>query len=307
MENNQQFGRIGVNSTSLTLGIVGVVVGVVALLGCWIPVLSGIVIPSGIIGFLLAMAGVGFACFKRFRSIELPILASVLCIIAISISAYSSYEVKRAQAKEEARERQKEVEKAQFQAEERQREVEQAVRDRQQQKAELKARLIQQSNLIQTDELVIPELQGNFNEISAKYEEYQAHPNYLTNSVYKNLKAQIAIWQSERFAYAQSMNVQAYPNGSVFNNHDGAANSRQAFSSAIAASNQDSRSKVYELDIAISNGLKQLKEIVAGCDNWQRERYNEAQSKLEAAQSKVDADKSEMGRLQSQFEALADN
>ena len=55
---NQSAILVTSNSISLTLGIIGVVIGVLALLAGWIPFLGLAVIPNAIIGLVLSVAGV---------------------------------------------------------------------------------------------------------------------------------------------------------------------------------------------------------------------------------------------------------
>jgi hypothetical protein len=87
------------NTVSLTLGIIGTIIGVLALLGAWIPALGLATVPYSIIGICLSGVGIGYALLKNCRAIELPILGVLICITAITISITSTYLAAAAAAK----------------------------------------------------------------------------------------------------------------------------------------------------------------------------------------------------------------
>lgn len=70
------------NTTSLTLGIISVVIGVIALLFGWVPFLGLLAIPVALIGGLLAGLGLVIALFKGFRGIGMPLLGAAICVAA---------------------------------------------------------------------------------------------------------------------------------------------------------------------------------------------------------------------------------
>jgi len=70
------------NTTSLTLGIISVVIGVLALLFGWVPFLGLLAIPVAVIGSLLAGLGLVIALFKGFRGAGMPLLGAAICVAA---------------------------------------------------------------------------------------------------------------------------------------------------------------------------------------------------------------------------------
>ena len=70
------------NTASLTLGIISVVTGVLALLFGWVPFLGLLAIPIALIGGLLAGLGLVISLFKGFRGIGMPLLGAAICVAA---------------------------------------------------------------------------------------------------------------------------------------------------------------------------------------------------------------------------------
>lgn len=70
------------NTASLTLGIISVVTGVLALLFGWVPFLGLLAIPVALIGGLLAGLGLVIALFNGFRGIGMPLLGAAICVAA---------------------------------------------------------------------------------------------------------------------------------------------------------------------------------------------------------------------------------
>ena len=70
------------NTASVTLGIISVVCGALALIGGWVPVLGLLVIPVAIVGGLFAGLGLIIALFKGFRGAGMPILGGAICFVA---------------------------------------------------------------------------------------------------------------------------------------------------------------------------------------------------------------------------------
>ena len=70
------------NTASLTLGIISVVTGVLALLFGWVPFLGFLAIPIALIGGLLAGLGLVISLFKGFRGIGMPLLGAAICVAA---------------------------------------------------------------------------------------------------------------------------------------------------------------------------------------------------------------------------------
>ncbi len=67
------------NTASVTLGIISVVCGALAMLGGWVPVLGLLAIPVALIGGLFAGLGLIISLFKGFRGASMPILGGAIC------------------------------------------------------------------------------------------------------------------------------------------------------------------------------------------------------------------------------------
>jgi len=78
------------NTASLTLGIIGLVVGVLSLLVGWVPFLGLVAIPVAVIGLILAGVGILIAVFKGFRGIGMPLLAAGICIAGLIVPLLST-------------------------------------------------------------------------------------------------------------------------------------------------------------------------------------------------------------------------
>ncbi len=72
------------NGAAFGLGIAAIILGVIALLVCWIPLVNIISVPIAGLGLLLALIGGFFALTTKFRGIGMPIAGAVTCIVAIS-------------------------------------------------------------------------------------------------------------------------------------------------------------------------------------------------------------------------------
>jgi hypothetical protein len=78
------------NTGALTMGIISIVVGVLALLFGWIPFLGLLAIPVALIGLLLAGIGIVLALVKKTKGILLPLLGAGISSIALIISMLST-------------------------------------------------------------------------------------------------------------------------------------------------------------------------------------------------------------------------
>lgn len=78
------------NTPALTMGIISIVLGVLAMLVGWIPFLGLIAIPVAAIGAFLAFIGLVLALVKKFKGIGMPLLGGIICFIAIVISIGST-------------------------------------------------------------------------------------------------------------------------------------------------------------------------------------------------------------------------
>ena len=73
------------NAAALTLGIIATVIGSLAFLFSWIPVLGLVAIPFALVGLLLAFIGLVVSLATGFRSIAMPIVAGLICILAMIV------------------------------------------------------------------------------------------------------------------------------------------------------------------------------------------------------------------------------
>ena len=78
------------NTASLTLGIIAIVVGVLALLFGWVPFVGLLAVPIALIGGLLALLGIVIAMFKGFRGLGMPLLGAVICFCALILPILST-------------------------------------------------------------------------------------------------------------------------------------------------------------------------------------------------------------------------
>ena len=78
------------NTLSLTLGIISVVVGALALLLGWVPYIGLLAVPFAMIGALFASIGVVIGLLKRLNGLGMPMLGGALCIGAVYLSVLST-------------------------------------------------------------------------------------------------------------------------------------------------------------------------------------------------------------------------
>jgi hypothetical protein len=169
------------NVISLTLGIIGVVVGVLALLSGWIPYLGLATIPIAIIGFLLSGMGVGFACFKKFNSIELPILGCLICVGAILLPIFSSYLARAAEARQQAALAQEQKARAEIEAKA-------AAEARKNEIAGLESKIPSLQSALTNEEQAVQIVQTNFDSVQSAYNDFMATRPFLTNDIYIKIK-----------------------------------------------------------------------------------------------------------------------
>lgn len=78
------------NTASLSLGLMSMTIGVLALLFGWVPFLGLFVIPVALIGGALAALGFLIALFKGFRGAGMPILGGIICVVALVLPVLST-------------------------------------------------------------------------------------------------------------------------------------------------------------------------------------------------------------------------
>ena len=74
---------------ALALGIISVIVGALALLFCWIPLVGLLVIPFAVIGGALGLVGFVIGLITRRKAFGIPITGVVLCAISAFLPAYT--------------------------------------------------------------------------------------------------------------------------------------------------------------------------------------------------------------------------
>lgn len=78
------------NTSSLTLGMVAVILGSLTFFIGWIPFLGLLAVPVAVIGLVLAGIGLLAAILGGFRGFGMPLLGVLICIMSISISVTST-------------------------------------------------------------------------------------------------------------------------------------------------------------------------------------------------------------------------
>ena len=75
---------------SSPLGIAALVIGILACLTCWIPVIGLLTIPLSLIGILLALIGLIMAAVSKKTGFVFPISGGLVCVIAIAIAVVTT-------------------------------------------------------------------------------------------------------------------------------------------------------------------------------------------------------------------------
>ena len=75
---------------SSPLGIAALVMGILACLTCWIPVIGLLTIPLSLIGLLLALIGLIMAAVSKKTGFVFPISGGLVCVIAIAIAVLTT-------------------------------------------------------------------------------------------------------------------------------------------------------------------------------------------------------------------------
>jgi hypothetical protein len=197
------------NTVSLTLGIIGTIIGVLALLGAWIPALGLATVPYSIIGICLSSVGIGYALLKNYKAIELPILGALICITAITISITSTYLAAAAAAKAvkmAAEKAQKyAVEKNKQAAEEREVQLQIQRQNKQNKISELQSEIPKLEIQCTVAEKSLEMAQNNLDSEKSDYQSFIMDRPYLTNEVYVSICRDITApypvktrWQIEK-------------------------------------------------------------------------------------------------------------
>lgn len=69
-----------------SLGVASVIMGTLAFLICWIPLLNLVGLPLSAIGLILGVVGIAVAVSRRGSGIGLPIAGSAICALAIAVT-----------------------------------------------------------------------------------------------------------------------------------------------------------------------------------------------------------------------------
>jgi len=309
------------NPVSLSLGIVGMVIGVLGIIAFWVPPMASAAVPIGVVGFILSIVGVGFACVKEFRSIEMPILGGVLCIAAIGLSAYSTIHAaslaKQRQAaiaagrenREEAA-REAGVEKAAFNAEQQHNRAER-----------WKSQLADLQTSLPDKQAAVTAAQTNFDAVQASYNSFMAAQPWRTNAAILNLEGRLASAINERNSYAQSVGTMArdagnanratyaldhdpnphpYPNPYAVSK-DGATGARQAQMAADQSGIQNANQMVASLNQQIPQLQAQLNNTMLAIKKFQDDKLAKAQGELNAATQDLQSTQQRIKQLTDQL------
>jgi hypothetical protein len=306
------------NVVSLTLGIIGVVIGVLALLSGWIPYLGLVAIPIAIIGFLLSGMGVGFACFKKFKSIELPILGCLLCIIAISLSIFTTYQAHAAIARQQAALAQEQREKAE--AEEKAK-AKAAMEARRNQIASLETEIATLQINVTNEEQNVEEAQKQVDQAKVKYDQFMAAQPLLTNAVYLKIKKDIpfrtgliASQQQTRKFLEEEVNKPYSPQTWVEDYHgvNGTsghwvgstpaewAEQKQVIGNRLA----DAENNLANAHAQINADQQALEKMENDVDEFQANKVHDAESLLNAAKSHLTETQSSLAAAKSHLETI---
>lgn len=86
MTDNTNTVRVDIKPRGSSLGIASLVLGILAFLICWIPLLGIIGFPLGVLGLLLGAVGLVIALVRRGASIGFPIAGIAVCALATLIT-----------------------------------------------------------------------------------------------------------------------------------------------------------------------------------------------------------------------------
>lgn len=78
------------NSASFILGIVGVVMGAIALVFGWMPYLGLLSIPVAVIGGVFAFIGLVISLFKHLQGLGVPVIGLCVCVVAVLVPIFST-------------------------------------------------------------------------------------------------------------------------------------------------------------------------------------------------------------------------
>jgi hypothetical protein len=298
------------NSISLTLGIIGVVLGVVALLGAWVPVIGLAIIPASVIGFLLSLAGVIFACFKKYKSIGLSILGCILCVTAITLSICSTYAAakavqraaKMAQDEERRQEQAAELERQQAAAKE--------AKDRADEIVSLKSELVGLNNELPAMQIAFDKSSSNRESVQAQYEKFMSEKPYLTNVVYLKIQHQLNLYEQQKYANEQSIaSIRSSLNGTA-NTYNRSTASTAGPAMAALRNQQEQNLQVAEQNVEIlSQNIEtasgQLQDIVDTANKFQDDKFQKANQEYQSAadalnglKGKIESEKTQISTLQ---------
>jgi hypothetical protein len=275
-------------------------------------------IPISAIGFILSAIGLGFACFKKFKSAELPILGCVLCIGAISLSIISTHLAAAAIA------RQADAEKEQAERDEKAREDalnQGRIQEAEQRKKEVEnlgLQLISLNNDFANQQEIVSQAQTNYDFIKSNHDVFISTEPYETNVVYIKYKkdfnfrtALIAAKEEAVENLENQVEINSRPAqptmeilGGKWTQVGGDDTSRKALYEAckkyLATAIQD-RQKNYD---QIGIDKSQLEQIVQSVTRFQENKLNESMNTLEEAKANLERTKSRIENVKSEINGL---
>jgi hypothetical protein len=78
--------NVGMSKGASGLGVAALVIGIIALLLCWIPFVGMLSVPFSIIGLLLAGIGFIISLAGGRSSVGMPVAGGIICLLAIAIA-----------------------------------------------------------------------------------------------------------------------------------------------------------------------------------------------------------------------------
>lgn len=291
------------NTTCLTLGIIGTVIGTLALLVSWVPFLGLPAVPVGIIGAILSCVGIGIAAVKKSRGYELPALGALLCICAVSISLVSSHLANVALQNK----------MAQIAKEQQDREVAEAIEKAELRAQELQQAAIEKTNLINTLNAQINQLsldftnaqtdlqdaQADYATATAGYENFIQSKPYLTNAVYVGLVKQNADLNRK---YSRDSTEIANYQASAYAPRSTALGSSQAIErqrQGVYATSAQQEMMTIPAKIRANN--LEMEEIVSGGLRFWRQKEEESKQKLTIASIHFSSTQNKLNMAQSKL------
>jgi DNA-directed RNA polymerase subunit RPC12/RpoP len=287
------------NIVSLALGTLGTIIGVLVLLGAWIPFLGRGGIPIAVTGLGLSVAGLGFACFQKFKAIQLPMLGCLVCLGAVCFSVFTNQEANRGVSKAGAMQEQALRNKAGTDARVRKMQEAAAEAARTSRLASLQAEVANLSLTMTNQLLAVAEAEADVARAQGDYKSFIDGKPYLTNAVYLKILQQhdSDVWQFNGLMQPQ---VFDFTRQGVTRHSMAERNylQEQALDSAAAEQSRDN------LDQRIQVENQQLQSIVDTATQFQQDKLGRAEVVLLSAKAALEATQQSIRNYQKETVAL---